>query len=197
MKPLKMFRQRYVLIDQVFSLSSIEVESSQRLTRTGPSPLSLHTSSQNVGGPPPSERILWKQKAEDVLWLASAFFILYYGDFRSNFFSLLANDPRIWRPPLHIALGCLLLDFFILLYLAIWLRITQEKLDLITASAIQAPTIVAFAAFILLSIALWPVWNILTVPMLFTLFMALVVVVLNVLPYIDVKMDPESMLPLH
>lgn len=192
-----MFRQRYVLIDQVFSLSSIEVESPQRLSRMmppGPSPLSLHpSSSQNVGGP----RILWKQKAEDVLWLASAFFILYYGDFRSNFFSLLANDPRIWRPPLHIALGCLLSDFFMLLYLAIWLRITQQKLDLTTASAIQAPTIVAFAAFILLSIALWPVWNILTVPMLFTLFMALVVVVLNVLPYIDVKMDPESMLPLH
>jgi hypothetical protein len=40
---------------------------------------------------------MWRQRVEDLLWLASSCFILYYGDLETNFFSLLANDPRVWR----------------------------------------------------------------------------------------------------
>lgn len=112
MVPLKqLMRQRSYLLaaDQVFSLSSVDVESPTCAIALGrPSPLSFSFSSSAAGlihdvdhhHPVPSQsqrRLSWRHKVEDCLWLASAFFILYYGDFRSDFFTLLANDVRVWR----------------------------------------------------------------------------------------------------
>lgn len=117
---------------------------------------------------------VWRQKVEDGLWLASACFILFYGDFRSNFFSLLASDTRIRRAPLVYGVACLLLDCCImLLFLAASCYSPPRKDN--HAAAFTMFAFLGVAAFAMLSIALWPVWYILTIPLLFTLFMALVV----------------------
>ncbi|KAI5068958.1 hypothetical protein GOP47_0015259 [Adiantum capillus-veneris] len=134
---------------------------------------------------------LWRQKAEDGLWLASAFFILFFGDFRSNFFSLLASDPRIARAPLLYGTACLLVNCMILLLFLVAqpqlkrssMKIMLVQEEYITAAASTVFTALGFAAFVMLSIALWPVWYILTFPLLFTLFMALVVLSSYALPW--------------
>ncbi|MCO5550732.1 hypothetical protein L7F22_004223 [Adiantum nelumboides] len=132
----------------------------------------------------------WRQKAEDGLWLASAFFIIFYGDFHSNFFSLLTSDPRIARVPLLYGTACLLLNCMILLFFLVVhaqlkrpsLKKKKQHEEYITAAASTVFTGLGFAAFVMLSIALWPVWYILTFPLLFTLFMALVVLSSYALP---------------
>lgn len=197
MVPLKVIRQRYLLADQVFNLSSVEVESPQLSSTPGPSPLSQCTSAHDVTHATLSawdnRRLMLRHRAEDLLWLGSAFFILYYGDFRSNFFSLVATDARVWRTPLHIGSACLALDCCIILYIAI--RV-QQRLQLAAPGVIEAAIMVGLVAFILICIALWPIWNFLTIPMLFTLFMAFMVVAPYVLPYTaKVKLDLESKLP--
>ncbi|KAI5057112.1 hypothetical protein GOP47_0027127 [Adiantum capillus-veneris] len=145
----------------------------------------------------------WRGIAEDCLWLASAAFILYYGDFRSDFFSLLANDGRVLRTPLHMGLACLMMDVcVVMLYLArimrtwtivlqqeqsfennVWYYIVNAKecmqeVHEVDPSALLQVAVVAIGstAFILMCIALWPIWSFLTIPMLFTLLMALTVV---------------------
>eukprot|EP00250_Pteridium_aquilinum_P006589 c16478_g1_i2 orf=540-1193(-) len=196
MVPLKMMRQRYSLAaDQVFTLSSVEVESPKQLSHVyahGPSPLSSCTSTASASSiaPQSQPRISWRHRVEDCLWLASAFFILYYGDFHSDFFTLLANDARVHRTPLHMGLACLMLDCcMVMLYIALSLQ-AQEKSRLQAPGVIQAVTMLGSLAFILMSIALWPIWSFLTIPMLFTLFMAFTVVALHIIgPYMKVKLD--------
>lgn len=45
--------------------------------------------------PPSPPRRTWVEMLENFLWLASAAFILYYGDQHSNFIYLLCYDGRI------------------------------------------------------------------------------------------------------
>lgn len=134
---------------------------------------------------------LMRQKAEDALWLASAFFILFYGDFRSNFFSLLASDPRIPRAPLVYGMACMLINCIMLvLFFMTHPQLKRSSLkkqeEYISAAASSVFALLGLAAFVMLSIALWPVWYILTFPLLFTLFMAMVVVSSYTLPWSSV-----------
>eukprot|EP00249_Psilotum_nudum_P014700 c24955_g1_i3 orf=396-707(+) len=91
MAPLKV-RQRSGLSQYCVGF---EVESQQQQFSSSfvseslePSPLSCR---------PPSAATLWRHRLENLLWIASAIFIIYYGDFRSNLFSLLVSDSRIRR----------------------------------------------------------------------------------------------------
>lgn len=185
----KMMRQRSLLTE--VGGGSMEV-AQKMLLLSEPAGNGVSSSSSSSS----SSRLLWRHRVENFLWLASTAFIIYYGDFRSNFFSLLAHDPRVRRMPLLFGLACLMLDISIFLYLAIRLRTLnriQEKLDVLAPGAIPTATMVGLAAFILFSIALWPIWNILTVPMLFTLFMACIVVLPYFPPYWNVKVDADSL----
>ncbi|MCO5562062.1 hypothetical protein L7F22_015688 [Adiantum nelumboides] len=156
----------------------------------------------------------WRLIAEDCLWLASAAFILYYGDFRSDFFSILAHDARILRTPLRMGLACSMLHgCVVMLFVAMQMstnstmqqsafegqtsrRRTRLKYnancnveyhDQVQLQGVDPIVVMQVAmlaigstAFILMCITLWPVWSFLTIPMLFTLLMALTVVA----PYI-------------
>lgn len=202
MVPLKLMRQRYVLAaEQVFALSSVEVDLPKHDFVLGSSPLSFSHCMKSAASDSDADAISsrsqrwvsWRQKAEDCLWLASALFILYFGDFRSNFFTLLANDVRVWRPPFHMGLGCLLLDScMVMLAMAIDVQGQGARGQLQAPSVIQAVTLIGSLAFILISVALWPIWNVLTVPMLFTLFMALMVVAPYFLPKLNCNLELAS-----
>lgn len=135
---------------------------------------------------PANEPAPLRRTAENLLWLAAAVFAIYYGDSRHHLFHVLFYDTRIRRFPFQLGLLGLAINTAIFTYLAIWLRHilkTEDKWELIAPAAIPTATLVGLTSFLLFSIALWPIWGFLTLPLLFTLFMALVVISPYLPPY--------------
>ncbi|KAJ0031395.1 hypothetical protein Pint_13048 [Pistacia integerrima] len=165
--------------------------------------------------PPTSRPRTWLEILENALWIASALFIIYYGDRHSNFIYLLWHDDRIrssnviwlmqfiyatpvwldhyelfyhsitiikWHLvllPLYLGLLCFGLNvtFFFYSSMLTWsVRRFDEKWELFSMSALPFVTLLGLVSFCLLSFALWPIWSFLTLPLLFTLFMACMVI---------------------
>ncbi|KAK7292069.1 hypothetical protein RIF29_07734 [Crotalaria pallida] len=134
---------------------------------------------------PAPPRRTWIQWLENFLWLASAAFIIYYGDHNSNLVYLLFHDNRIRRLPLYLGMIGIALNALIFIYTSIlaWsVRRFDEKWGLkkweITSITVLPFAIVSgIVSFCLFSFALWPIWSFLTLPLLFTLFMAFMVVI--------------------
>lgn len=121
----------------------------------------------------------WVEVLENVLWIASAIFIIYFGDRHSNLIYLLWHDERIRRTPFYLGMFVIGVNAIILFYtsmLAWSIRRFDEKWELSSLSVLPYVTLFGLIAFCLLSFALWPIWGFLTLPLLFTLFMACVVV---------------------
>ncbi|KAG4959807.1 hypothetical protein AAZX31_13G152400 [Glycine max] len=132
--------------------------------------------------PPPRT---WIEMLENFLWLASAAFILYFGDQHSNLIYLLCHDNRIKRPPLYLGMIGIGLNIMIFIYtttLAWSARRFDEKWglkkwEITSISVLPFATVFGIISFCLFSFALWPIWSFLTLPLLFTLFMACMVVI--------------------
>ncbi|KAG4189702.1 hypothetical protein ERO13_A08G239200v2 [Gossypium hirsutum] len=154
----------------------------------------------------------WTEVLENVLWVASALFIIYFGDRHSNLIYLLLHDERIrrgkmqsnwasmvllpqsaWkisyldslgcecrmRMPLYLGLVSTVFSVAIFFYMSIlmWsVRRFDEKWELLSINALPFLTLLGLISFCLLCFALWPIWGFLTLPLLFTLFMAGLVV---------------------
>ncbi|XP_061345290.1 uncharacterized protein LOC133291110 [Gastrolobium bilobum] len=139
---------------------------------------------------PNPPRRTWVEMLENFLWLASAAFILYLGDQHSNFIYLLCYDNRIRRLPLYLGMIGIGLNalFFIYTSILAWsVRRFDEKWglkkwEITSISVLPFATVFGIISFCLFSFALWPIWSFLTLPLLFTLFMAFMVV----LPYLIV-----------
>ncbi|KAG0502361.1 hypothetical protein HPP92_002433 [Vanilla planifolia] len=58
----------------------------------------------------------WEEVMENVLWLVSAAFIVYYGDQRQNLLCILWSDSRINRKALHLGLLAVVLDMCLIVY---------------------------------------------------------------------------------
>lgn len=126
----------------------------------------------------------WVEVVENVLWIASAIFIVYFGDWHSNLIYLLWHDGRIRRVPLYLGMFAVGLNLLIFLYTSMmaWrIKRFDEKWELAGIAALPYVTLLGLVAFCLLSFALWPVWSFLTLPLLFTLFMACMVVLPNLM----------------
>ncbi|KAL5768967.1 hypothetical protein ACOSP7_015518 [Xanthoceras sorbifolium] len=129
--------------------------------------------------PPTPRTRTWVEILENVLWIASSLFIIYFGDRHYNLIYLLCHDDRIRRLPLYIGLVCVGLNVAIFFYtsmLAWRVRRFDEKWELSSISALPFVTLLGLVSFCLLSFALWPIWSFLTLPLLFTLFMACMVI---------------------
>lgn len=116
---------------------------------------------------------------ENVLWLASAAFIVYYGDRKSNLIYLFWHDDRIRRLPLYVGTVGVVLNIIIFCYtsMSAWsVRRFDEKWELASISALPFVTLLGVISFCLFCFALWPIWSFLTLPLLFTLFMACMVI---------------------
>ncbi|KAG7021808.1 hypothetical protein SDJN02_15536 [Cucurbita argyrosperma subsp. argyrosperma] len=126
----------------------------------------------------------WIEVVENILWLASAAFIVYYGDRYSNMIYLLWHDGRIRRPPLYFGMVGIGLNAVIFIYtsMSAWsIRRFDEKWELASLSVLPIVTLLGLISFCLLSFALWPIWGFLTIPLLFTMFMAFMVVFPNIM----------------
>ncbi|KAI4335753.1 hypothetical protein L6164_014364 [Bauhinia variegata] len=148
--------------------------------------------------PPPSpEGKTWTEILENILWIASAAFVIYFGDQNSNFIYLLLHDDRIRRLPLYLGMIAIGLNALIFIYTSIlaWsVRRFDEKWGLkkwevTSITALPFVVIFGIVSFCLFSFALWPIWNFLTLPLLFTLFMACMVVI----PYLIIgRFRPQN-----
>ncbi|KAJ7978899.1 Transmembrane protein [Quillaja saponaria] len=134
--------------------------------------------------PSPSGRT-WIEILESCLWLASAAFVVYFGDRRFNLIYLLWHDERIRRLPLYLGMIGVGVNVLIFIYTSIlaWrVRRVDEKLELkkweITSiTALPFVTLCGLISFCLFAFSLWPIWSFLTLPLLFTLFMACMVII--------------------
>ncbi|XP_043703615.1 transmembrane protein 128-like [Telopea speciosissima] len=121
----------------------------------------------------------WTEVVENVLWIASAAFIIYFGDRHSNLIYLLWRDDRIRRWPLYLGLMVIVLNVGIIFYTSLlgWgFRKSEEKLEMLAPSAAPVVAVLGLLSFCLWCFALWPIWSFLTLPLLFSLFMACIVV---------------------
>ncbi|KAH9617087.1 hypothetical protein KSS87_021131 [Heliosperma pusillum] len=121
----------------------------------------------------------WIEILENLLWIASAVFIIYFGDWHSNLVYLLWHDVRIRRIPLYLGFGGVLITvaYFFYTSMSRWgVRKTNENWEMLSASALPMVTLLGLASFCLFTWALWPIWSFLTLPLVFTLFMAGMVV---------------------
>ncbi|KAI8022271.1 hypothetical protein LOK49_LG03G01511 [Camellia lanceoleosa] len=117
----------------------------------------------------------WIEITENVLWIASAVFIIYYGDRHSNFIVILWHDDRIRRIPLYLGMVGVGLNIIFFLYTSMlaWnIRKSGEKWDFSSTSALPFFTFIGVVSFFLFSFALWPIWSFLALPLVFSLFMA-------------------------
>ncbi|XP_065850868.1 uncharacterized protein [Euphorbia lathyris] len=121
----------------------------------------------------------WVEIVENVLWITSAIFIVYFGDRHSNMIYLLCHDERIRRLPLYLGTVGVGLNMIIFFYTSIFawsVRRFDEKWELSSISALPLVTLLGLISFCLFAFALWPIWSFLTLPLLFTLFMACMVI---------------------
>ncbi|XP_058206832.1 uncharacterized protein LOC131320223 isoform X1 [Rhododendron vialii] len=122
----------------------------------------------------------WVEMVENFLWIASAVFIIFLGDGHSNFIFILWHDDRIRRVPFYLGMVGVGLNVIFFLYtsLSAWSsRKSGEKWDSPSTSALPFVTLLGIISFCLFSFSLWPLWSFLTLPLLFTLFMAGMVLV--------------------
>ncbi|CAM8888886.1 unnamed protein product [Rhodiola kirilowii] len=127
---------------------------------------------------PAQKQRTWVEVLENILWIASAAFIFYYGDRHSNFIYILWHDDRIRRLPLYLGMVAVLVNVAVFFYSSVlaWSFKAGEKVELLNPSALPLVTLLGVISFCLFAFALWPIWSFLTIPLLFTLFMALVVI---------------------
>ncbi|KAF6147314.1 hypothetical protein GIB67_009797 [Kingdonia uniflora] len=112
---------------------------------------------------------------ENLLWIASVIFIIYFGDRYSNLIYLLWRDERIRRTPMYLGIVGIVLNCGILFYMSLIIRgfrKSDEKWDVLTPAITPFVTLLGLSSYFLFSYALWPIWSSLTLPLLFTLFMA-------------------------
>ncbi|KAK4265233.1 hypothetical protein QN277_026313 [Acacia crassicarpa] len=130
------------------------------------------------------EKRTWIEILENFLWIASAALIIYFGDRDSNLIYLLFHDERIRRLPLYLGMIGIGLNALIFIYTSIlaWsVKRFDEKWGLkewevTSITALPFVTTFGLISFCLFTFALWPIWSFLTLPLLFTLFMACMVI---------------------
>ncbi|CAM8922529.1 unnamed protein product [Rhodiola kirilowii] len=121
---------------------------------------------------PMQKQRTWVDVLENALWIASAAFIIYYGDTHSNFIYLLWHDDRIRRLPLYLGLVVVLVNTIICFYKSVlaWSFKAGEKVELLNPSALPLICICSVANL-----------EFLDYPSSVQLFMALVVIAPNLM----------------
>lgn len=117
----------------------------------------------------------WAEVIENFIWISSAIFFIYYGDRNYNLIYILWHDGRIRRIPMYLgmfAVGLNILFFLFTITLAWGIRKSWEKWEISSIAALPFLTFNGLLSFCLLTYSLWPIWGFLTLPLVFTLFMA-------------------------
>ncbi|XP_076934006.1 uncharacterized protein LOC143600113 [Bidens hawaiensis] len=124
----------------------------------------------------------WNEIFENVAWIVCAGFIVYLGDCQSNLVYILFQDDRIRRLHMYVGLFGVILNIVYFLYtgvLALDVGKSSEKWEISTTFGLTFVTILGLLSFCLFCFALWPIWSFFTLPLVFTLLMASMVILSN------------------
>lgn len=105
-------------------------------------------------------------------WVAAAGLILYYTDL----LNVIRFDTRVNQPFLALGFTALFALLMVVAYLAAWVPLTASRpvLDLSTYAPRVVPVgaVAGVSTFIFFTIALWPVWGWVTLPIMIILSFA-------------------------
>ncbi|KAK3581611.1 hypothetical protein CHS0354_003150 [Potamilus streckersoni] len=112
---------------------------------------------------------------QNILWLLASMATFYYSDF----YLAVTYDPRVNRLLFKIGMLLMGVNISIAVFLIIWLsyvkKIDSDKWEKSYPAAIPIATASFVLGAVVLTVALWPVWGILTPVILFILFMGFIV----------------------
>ena len=111
-------------------------------------------------------------KVNAAFWVLLAGAVIYYVDF----IEVALHDESVKRGPLNAAVVCLTVILVLLLYLCVYLphfeKITDHKMwDVHCPNVIPTMTFLGVLCLILMNVAFWPVWGLLTPLLVFLLMM--------------------------
>lgn len=118
-----------------------------------------------------------KSQWDNVLWVAAAGFLIYYLDV----FGTAISDERIniywfYGGVTFLIVGWLLVGFITIFVYKIK-QIPSDDWRKHYPAVFPAITTAFVTGFGCLTMALWPIWSLLTLPILFTLFMAIIILI--------------------
>lgn len=114
---------------------------------------------------------------QNVLWLLASIGVFYF----TNFALVVLYDERVDGVWLYSGAGCISITIVCCLYCIVWLtwikRVQSDKWEEHNVLVIPLATIAAIVGGVLICKGLWPVWSVLTIPIVGIQFMGLVVAV--------------------
>ncbi|KAL3865145.1 hypothetical protein ACJMK2_006766 [Sinanodonta woodiana] len=114
---------------------------------------------------------------QNILWLIASMATFYYSDF----YLAVTYDPRVNRLWFNIGMLLVGVNICIAVFLIIWLsyikKIDSDQWEKRYPAAIPIATASFVLGAFVLTVALWPVWGILTPVILFVLFMGFIVLI--------------------
>ena len=116
-----------------------------------------------------------------IFWMVAAWMVFDYSDFPN----VIVNDARIKSTFLKVGASLVSINLLVGVYLVVYLSYIRGKKDWTShthPALIPLATLCFCVGMGLCTIALWPVWGFLTMPILFTLFMGLVMLA-TLLPF--------------
>ena len=119
--------------------------------------------------------------AHTIFWMIAAMIVFNYTDFAN----VLVNDARVKVNLLTAGCGMIAINLSIGAYLVIYLSYIRGKRDWTVhahPALIPVATLFGCIGMVISTIALWPVWGFLTLPILFTLFMGIIMLA-SLLPF--------------
>ena len=108
-----------------------------------------------------------------IFWMIAAALVFNYTDFAN----VLVNDSRIKTDLLKVGSGMIAVNLSVGAYLVVYMSYIRGKKDWSAhahPALIPVATLFGCIGMVISTIALWPVWGFLTLPILFTLFMGIV-----------------------
>ena len=116
-----------------------------------------------------------------IFWMVAAWMVFDYSDFPN----VIVNDARIHTTLLKVGAAFISVNLSVGVYLVVYLSYLRGKRDWTShthPALIPVATLLFCVGLCLCTAALWPVWGFLTMPILFTLFMG-VVMLATLLPF--------------
>ncbi len=107
-------------------------------------------------------------KLQSLFWVLAAIGTCYYVDF----FNVAMNNTEVRRSVLNVGVVCFACNICLILYLAVYLPIWKNVKDykqwpIYCPNVIPAICFLGMATIVLFHVAFWPVWGLLTPPIMF------------------------------
>ena len=104
-------------------------------------------------------------KIHALFWVCLAVAIIYYGDGKETLVQIALTDERVNRISLNVAIMCLAANIGIIIYAVLWLPLVLKvnvDINIYSPKIIPTATILGLLCVVLLMVAFWPIYGLLT-----------------------------------